>query len=132
MDLRDTLEAELRRRSARNPRYSLRAFARALRTHHSTLSQIMRSERRLTPRSIRRLGERLGLTPAQIRDACVEEHCASIRRIVGDSRFRPDARWIAVMTGIPVDDVNIALHWLLYRRELVMASPRTWTLGAHR
>jgi hypothetical protein len=129
MDMRATLEAEFDRRRIRNPRYSLRAFALALRTHHSTLSQILQSRRRLTTRSIRRFGERLGLSEAQIRDACVAEHCASIRRMVDDPRFRADSRWLAVMTGIALDDVNVALHWLLYRRELTMDGPHTWTLG---
>lgn len=34
-----------------------------------------------------------------------------------------------MMAGIPLDDVNVALHWLLYRCELTMAEPGTWTLG---
>lgn len=129
MDMRALLDAELQRRRERNPRYSLRAFAHTLGTHHSTVSQILQSRRRLTPRSIRRLGARIGLTPAEIRAACVHEHCVSIRRLLSDSRFRPDSRWIAIMTGIPLDDVNSALHWLLYRGELTMATPDTWTLG---
>src|SRR5687767_4852156 len=91
MDMRATLEAELNRRRQRNPRYSLRAFAQAMRTHHSTLSQILQSRRRLTPRSIQGFGARLGLTPAQIHEACVAENCAAIRRLVGDPRFRPDS-----------------------------------------
>jgi len=123
------LETELQRRRLRNPRYSLRAFALGLRIHHSTLSQILQSRRRLTPRSIRRLGARMGLTPQQIRDACLTEHRAAIRRLVNDSRFRADSRWLAIMTGIPLDDVNLALHSLLYRRELTMVGPDTWTPG---
>jgi hypothetical protein len=131
MDLRVLLEAEFNRRRARNPRYSLRAFAAHLRTHHATLSQILQNRRRLTPRTIRRLGERLGLTGAEISDSCRAEHCASIRRLVSDPRFRADSRWIAVMTGVPLDDINRALHWLLYRGELTMAGRNTWTLSEH-
>jgi transcriptional regulator with XRE-family HTH domain len=127
MDLRSTLREELQRRRSRNPRYSMRAFARALGTHHSTLSQILQQRRRLTARAIRALGARLGLSAAQIGDACVAENCAAIRRLVGDARFIPDSRWIATMTGIPLDDVNLALHWLLYRRQLTMRTRTTWT-----
>src|SRR5262249_5964356 len=65
------LQRELNRRRARNPRYSLRAFANALGTHHSTLSQMMQARRRLTTRTIRRFGQRLGLSAPEIRDACV-------------------------------------------------------------
>lgn len=41
MDLRQTLTAELGQRQRRNPRYSLRAFARDLGTDHVTLSQAL-------------------------------------------------------------------------------------------
>ena len=128
MDLRAALETEFEIRRKRNPRYSLRAFARRLGTNHGTLSQILASQRRLTPRSIRYLGSRIGLTRAQIREACLAEHCDSITRLVIDPRFKADARWIAVMTGIPLDDVSVALHWLLYTRRIVMAERGTWTL----
>ena len=127
MDLRARITEELQQRRRRNPRYSMRAFARALGTHHATLSQILRHSRRLTPRAIRVLGTRLGLTPAQIAESCLAENCAVIRRLVGDARFVPDCRWIATMTGIGVDDVNVALHWLLYTRELTMETQSTWT-----
>jgi hypothetical protein len=127
MDLCSLLDAELRRRRERNPRYSLRAFARRLGTHHSTLSRLLQRRRRLTPRAVRRLGERLGLSPMQIDDACLSENARSILGLVEDGRFRADSRWIATMTGIPLDDVNRALHWLLYERRLMMRSFTIWT-----
>lgn len=123
------LAAEYRRRRGINPRYSLRAFARALGTHHSTLSQILQGRRRLTSRAVRRLGPRLGMSPAEIAEACLDESCAAILRLVADRRFRPSSRWIATMTGIPLDDVNLALHRLLYRRQLVMRTTTSWTTG---
>ena len=129
MDLRTHIRAELEERRRRNPRYSLRGFALSLGTHHSTLSRIFDQKRRLTPRSIHRFGERLGLSPRQINDACLAENCASILRVVGGRRFRADSRWIAMMTGIPIDEVNIALHRLLYERRLTMKSRAAWTAG---
>ena len=132
MDLRALLGAELRRRRERNPRYSLRAFARTLGTHHSTLSRILDGRRRLTPRAVRRLGPRLGLAPPEVAAACGAENAAEVLRVVGDARFRPDSRWIATMTGIPLDDVNVALHHLLRQRRLAMHTAHTWTEGAPR
>ena len=35
-----------------------------------------------------------------------------------------------MMTGIPLDDVNVALHWLLHSRRLVMRSRTIWDSGA--
>jgi transcriptional regulator with XRE-family HTH domain len=124
------LGAELARRRGRNPRYSLRAFARALGTHHSTLSQILQRRRRLTTRAINQLGTRLGLSEEVMAEARREERCAAILRLTRDPRFRADSRWIATMAGIPLDDVNVALHWLLHSRRLVMRSRTTWDTGA--
>jgi hypothetical protein len=130
MDLRTILYDELKKRQQRNPRYSIRAFAKSLSTHHSTLTRIVKGGRRLTPRSIQTLGARLKLTPAEISAACREENFSLILRTVSDPRFRPDSRWLATMTGIPVDQVNVALHWLLYERRLVMTSHATWSVGS--
>jgi hypothetical protein len=129
MDLRTHLRMELDLRQRRNPRYSLRGFARSLGVHHSTLSRIFDSRRRLTPRRIHVLGERLGLTPYEMTEACLIENCASILRVVGDRRFRADSRWIAMMTGISVDEVNVALHRLLSDHRLTMSSRAAWTAG---
>ena len=127
MDLRTILSAELNKRQQRNPRYSMRAFAKSLATHHSTISRILGTDRRLTSRSIQTIGARLKMTPREISEACRDENCSLILRTVCDPRFRADSRWIATMTGIPVDQVNVALHWLLHERRLVMTSRATWS-----
>jgi hypothetical protein len=57
MDMRSLLQLEFDRRRTKNPRYSLRAFAYELGTHHSALSQMLRAHRRLTARTIRRFGQ---------------------------------------------------------------------------
>lgn len=123
------LAAELERRCARNKRYSLRAYALWLGIHHATLSQILSRKRRLTPRTIRKLGKRLGISAKDIQAACVAVNSSRVLEFVGDAKFRADSRWIATMTGIPVDDVNAALHWLLHTRRVVMLTPTTWIAG---
>jgi plasmid maintenance system antidote protein VapI len=60
------LQAELAARCERNSRYSLRAFANFLAVDHATLSQLLRGKRNMTAPTIRRLGERIGLTQDQI------------------------------------------------------------------
>jgi hypothetical protein len=55
------LQAELGRRCAGNTHYSLRAFAKFLALDHATLSQLLRGKRRLTARTIVKLGTRLSL-----------------------------------------------------------------------
>ncbi len=145
------LQAELARRCAENPQYSLRAFARRLNVSHATLSQMIRGERPITARTIQRLGAALGLDAAAI-DACctAEPASASVPRhdvaelardaaeVVSDwyhfailelthvESFRPDVRWIARVLGITTDEVNAALSRLLRLGLLEMRSAAEW------
>ena len=130
MNLRARLRDEFDRRVARNPRYSLRAFARALGTEHSTLRRILDGRRRLTRSVIEQLGVRLRLSPAEVTAACADENARRILDLACDPRFRPDCRWIAVMSGIDLDDVNRTLHRLIYDRRLELRSAATWVVRA--
>ncbi len=128
MDFRERLRGELDRRRTRNPRYSVRAFARWLGVHHSAVTRALAPDGRLTSRAIQRLGARLGLSPQEIYEASVEENAASIRAFIGGTRFRPDSRLIATMTGLRLDEVGRGLHHLLYNHRLTMESATSWTL----
>lgn len=65
-DFRLLLQSELMRRCRLNPKYSLRAYAKSLGVDSSTLSKILRGKRPLGGISIRRLGDKLNLSPAEI------------------------------------------------------------------
>lgn len=122
------LQSELDGRRARNPRYSLRAFAHTLRVDHSTLSQWMRGRRPLTARTIETLGRRLGLTAKQVR-VFVEHRVSTgpdlaILELTRRPEFRPDSRWIARELHVNVDEANIALQRLLRLDLLQMAADR--------
>jgi hypothetical protein len=127
MDLRNLLAAEFERRHRANPRYSLRAFALSLGTHHTTLLRFLRQGKRLLPGTARSIGARLGLTPAQISQAADHQRAEAILARVARGDFRADSRWLAITTGLSLDEVNLALHRLLYDRRLTMRSTRTWT-----
>lgn len=127
MSIRDHLRSELSRRQARNPLYSLRAFARDLAIDHSTLSQILRGRRRLTPRSVRRLGPKLGLAARDVNEHAALADDTALLAFVSHSAFRPDSRWIAMRLGLPVDQVNIVLQRLLCRRILILSAQDKWT-----
>jgi len=59
------LREELKRRCERNPRYSIRAFARSLDIHPSTLAAILSQKRPLTPKTAERLLSSLGMDPTE-------------------------------------------------------------------
>jgi transcriptional regulator with XRE-family HTH domain len=155
-DFRRLLCAELARRCAGNPRYSLRAFAKGLGVDHATLSQLLRGRRTLTEAMIRRLARRLKLDEAAIQDHIAVAQRAEgaprepgslreVRQLTADAAslvqqwqhfaileltrldsFKPDSRWIARVLGISIDEVNIALQQLIRLNLLEMASPTRW------
>lgn len=124
------LRDELARRRTRNPRYSLRALARDAGLHHGTLSQVMRGRRRLGAAQIHALGRRLGIARTKLIACCLAEIDAAVRAAVSRPGFRHDSRWIATRTGIPVDDVNAALHRLLRAGALQMVAATNWRTRA--
>ena len=126
MSFRALLHAELDRRRQVNRRYSLRAFARSLAVDHSTLSQILRGKRRLTARNVHAFGCRLRLTARDIEELAALEYESAVLDAVGRPAFRPDSRWLASVTGIPLDAVNFTLQRLLRKRKLTMASRERW------
>jgi uncharacterized protein (TIGR02147 family) len=150
------LQAELGRRCARNPQYSLRAFAKYLTLDHATLSQLLRGRRRLTAKMIVKLGARLGLNKEKVESYCAHEANAGpsatppanqreIQQLAHDTAtliskwyhyaileltrlqdFQPDSRWIARVLGITPDEVNIALTRLTRLGLLEMVSRQCW------
>ncbi|MCI0389292.1 MAG: DUF4423 domain-containing protein [Acidobacteria bacterium] len=148
------LQAELARRCSSNAQYSLRSFALHLGINHSTLSQLLRGKRPLTPRTIEKLGLRLGLERAEIEAFVAYETLSNtspsvvsnqIRQLANDAArllsdavhrtileltqledFKPDSRWIARVLNLPVDEVNIALTRLIRLGLLEMTSHNRW------
>jgi hypothetical protein len=130
MELRERLKLEFKRRVARNPRYSLRAYARSLSLHHATLKRVIGGSRGLSPASLVRVCGRLGYTPEEIGAARLAEHARRVLQLVSAPDFRPDCRWIAVKSGVDLDNVNRALHLLIHERRLVMSTPEHWTVNS--
>jgi plasmid maintenance system antidote protein VapI len=128
MEMRMRLRTEFRRRADRNPRYSIRAFARALDVHHTTLARILDGRRGLSRSMLQHLASRLSMSPDEIRAARSAEDARRVLDAASAPDFRADCRWIAMKTGIDIDDVNRALHHLIYERRLVMRTPGTWTV----
>lgn len=110
-------------RLARNQNYSLRAFSRSLGMEASTVSQIMRGKRKLTAKTIKKVGEKLSLAPDQIQafqDPCVEttkdasSSFASLpfKELEGDS-FRVVSDWyhFALLELMAIKDFRSDAHW---------------------
>ena len=149
--LRDRFRAAIRR----NPRFSLRSFARQLGVDHSTISQVLRGKRRLSARDAIAAGKRLGLTAetirlynqvsrktrkpvkplAEIRSVQVDLdtfqflsswHHSAILELLQVAGFTPDSRWLARTLGVSVEEVNVALQRLMRLGLLEMATADRW------
>lgn len=144
------LRTEVARRLARSSGYSLRALAQRLKMDHSSLSQVLRGRRRLTPRLVRAIGAGLGLRDPQIEEYVAGldlEHARGTRpalrslardtsEILGDwlhfaileltrlKTFRADVRWIASTLRVTCDEVNAATSRLARLRMLSLAGDR--------
>jgi len=151
---RHVLQRELAARCARNPRYSLRSFAARLRVDHSTLSQILRGRRRLTPRAIGALGRRLGLSPQSIKTFVEREQAArstdramahavdgalrDAAAVVDDplhtavlelarlADFQADVRWMARVLDATPDRIAAVIDRLVRLNLLIMEAPGRW------
>jgi uncharacterized protein (TIGR02147 family) len=138
-DFRAFLQHTLQERILRNPRYSIRAFARALQINDSSLSQILRGKRTISPEVIKKLGLRLSLSPDTL-DTFVRA-AEPLERAAGESRFeqlsidtfhsisdwyhdailemtrlttfRPDPKWISSKLGITQTEASGALARLV-------------------
>ncbi len=147
-DFRLFLQEELLKRIRKNPNYSLRSFARHLKIHHGTLSQILRGQRPLTESTQKKLIQTLGLGPdavnlfappqgttaaanyAQVSidafhsisdwtyDAIIE-----LIRIPG---FQPNTQWIATRFGLSVHEVQIAVERLVRLELLEITADNRW------
>jgi len=143
------LRAELTRRCAKNPSYSLRAFARSLDIDHATLSQLIRGRRALTRETILQLGERLGLPGASV-EAFVRDTEAAregppapsaaldaaailseplhhqLLGLVRTEGFRGDSRFLAQVFDTTPDAINVVLQRLLRFALLRMTEGGGW------
>jgi transcriptional regulator with XRE-family HTH domain len=126
MRFREAVAVELARRRRRNGRYSLRQFARGLGVHHSTVSRLLRGSRPIPSGTLLTVATRLGMSRSEVHQFLAREGSATIIEATRRSGFRPDSRWLASVTGMRVDDVNIVLQRLLRTGALRMSSPDQW------
>jgi len=67
-NFKEYLETQFRQRQARNPRYSLRAFANTVGLSPAQISQMLSGKRTITLETINKVSDRLGLSPIEKRE----------------------------------------------------------------
>ena len=132
MRFRQFVAAEFARRRHQNARYSLRGFARGLGVHHATLSRLLRGRGPVGLQTIAAIGPRLGMSAAQVDAFVGREDEAALLGAIARPAFTPDSRWLASVSGVPVDRINIALQSLLRTGRLRIPSAAHWQITVDR
>lgn len=127
---RAILRTRLLQHCRKNPRYSLRAFARSLGVEVSALSKILRGKRSVSRSMFRRLKEHLALKPTElvsIREdrgddftpvshedfsTIAQWYHYAILEMIQLKKFRHEPQWMAHSLGITVPEVSEALERL--------------------
>lgn len=155
MDLRALLTEELSKRRQRNRRYSLRAMAKALGIHSSTLTRILNGSRKPTPYLADRILKRLDIDPSTKSSLLLAFHESpvdpkkfeeSYKPLAPESvevldgwhhfailsafeikGFRPTSAWLAKYFSLPQQQVDSSLDRLA-RLGLIQWEKGRWKL----
>lgn len=139
-DFRSLLQQELVKRCRKNPKYSLRAFAKALGIPSSALAEMLNGKRSITKKTIEKLGSKLGMElsvienmklahgsrkdqdeidQANFRQLTLDQYALisdwyhyAILELIKVRSFQNDNTWIAKALGITKSQANIALERL--------------------
>lgn len=157
-DFRLFLQAELVERCRKNPRYSLRAFAKFLEIEPSFLSKILSRKRSITKAIFERFSKRLGLSPIQIQnfsdfqsentrdeeyqiridefEVISDWYYPAILELLQIENFEPSTRAMARALGITQPQLRAAVERLerlgyleISRNKWRVKIPKTTTLG---
>lgn len=144
------LQNEFLNRVRKNPRYSIRAFAKSLKINHSTLSQILRGKRPVTIATAIRLAPLLGLGPVEIEPFLKKIRSEDLMssdytqlsldtfQVISDwyhyaifelltvRDFQPNYKWIAKKLDIKVLEAQSAVERLVRVGLIEIKSPRQW------
>lgn len=157
MSFRSYLQDELIRRCKKNPGYSVRSYARALTISPSSLSRMLRGERKISDAMKLKLGARLGI-PSKVLESLEnnfekqalkagdlpEQHYAQLKAdhfaIISDwyhyailelahvQGFEPNPRWIARSLGITVAEAQLSIDRLVRVGLISICPSGSWTI----
>jgi transcriptional regulator with XRE-family HTH domain len=129
------LQKQFTERCRRNPRYSLRAFAKALEMDASTLSQVLSGKRKISKNIIKAICDKLSASPKEMGffglssrangaevdyfqvnmdtfSVISDWYHYAILELTFTSEFKSDAKWIAKKLSITVEEAKAAIERL--------------------
>ena len=128
--IKNYLNNVLEDRIQKNPRYSLRAFAKNLEENPATLSQILSGKRSITDKRLKKFAARLDLTPEELLQECGEGtdnykvltvdffkvisdwYYDAILELTKVANFSSSTRWISKTLGLDYNQTKVAIERL--------------------
>lgn len=115
------LRTELAKRCRQNPKYSLRALARAMGMSHTLVSLIMNGKRDVTPQTAQKIAQSLGLSPAE-------------RKALSTSKTRAEKKSSIEFGLLELDQFELISDWQHFAILSLMEIPRAqfrakWVAG---
>jgi uncharacterized protein (TIGR02147 family) len=148
LSFQEILRNELIARNRKNPRYSLRAFAKSLEIQPSALSQMLSGRRPITEKMKLRLGMALGFSATelgQISASSKQSRISNYQRIDEDqldviadwyhyaileltylADFKSDAGWVAKRLGLSPTEARVAIDRLFRMGFLLKTKRGNW------
>lgn len=124
-DYRRSLAEELRVRQVRNPRYSLRSFARDLGVSVTALSDVLSGKRHFSKRNALQVMDRLGWAPLERASVFVsissvsqpQRQTSSLSLRLADDQFRVIADWyyLVILNLAQIEGAKSAPAWICQR-----------------
>ncbi|KYG61624.1 hypothetical protein AZI86_18140 [Bdellovibrio bacteriovorus] len=128
------LKRELELRKQKNPRYSLRSFAKNLGMSPAQLSQLISGKRKFSPESLRQVSEQLHLSPEQVATlfsrTLMPQPAGSPeeqkRKKLAEDEFRTIADWyhLAILCLGKIRGANADAFWMADRLGITPAQAR--------
>ena len=153
MEFRQKLQEEYLQRCDRNNRYTVSAFARSLKMDVSTLTKILKGQRKVGNRALLAIASKLGWSPDDLKpfikskkslgtgawsEPGYQQLSLDQFRIMADwyhyailelmtvEGFRPDAGWIASSLKLSVAEVQIAIERLVRAGLIEIKNDGSW------
>ncbi len=129
MTPRNWLEAEFRRRKERNPRFSMRTFARQIGISPGRLSEILSGKRELTLNVVKKICSNLTLSPSESKALMVSVPGADVEKVIEATykeinmdAFYTLADWqhFAIFNLMDVDDFQQNFQWIADRLNIAV------------
>lgn len=123
IEIRNILVEELEAKRLRNPRYSLRAFAKSLGFSPSALSEVLNGKRRLSKELCLKLADKLCLPPDKIANLKLTFEIGTEKAIdmnylkISADNFRVMSEWyhMAILSLSELEDFESSVTWIANR-----------------